>query len=392
MEWDEERDCKFRLQMSNLSAGEGRASKARGEDTATPYSSMEMGKFTMDFVTGLPRTQRQHDAIWVIVDRLTKSSHFLPINVEDSLEKLAQLYVDEIVRLHGVPVSIVSNRDPRFTSRFWPNLQAALGTRLHFSTTFHPQKDGHSERTIQTLEDMLRVCVMEFKGSWDTHLALMEFAYNNSYQASIEMAPFEALYGRKCRTLVCWDEIGERRLVGLELVQITSEKVKVVRDNLNIARDRQKSYADNRRRDLQFEIGDRVFLKISPWKGVLRFGKRDKLSLRYIGPYEIIARVGPVAYKLKLPPELSRIHDTFHVSMLRKYILEPSHVLRDQPVELKDNLTYKEQPMQIVDHREQILRNKVISLVKVLWGNHEREATTWESEAQMRRQYPQLFS
>ena len=227
----------------------------------------------MDFVTGLPRTQRQHDAIWVIVDRLTKFAHFLPVNVEDSLEKLAQLYVDGIVRLHGVPVSIVSDRDPRFTSRFWPSLKTALGTCLHFSTTFHPQTDGQSERTIQTLEDMLRACVMEFKGSWDTHLALMEFAYNNSYQASIEMAPFEALYGRKCRTPVCWDEVGERSLVDPELVQITSEKVKVVRDNLKIARDRQKSYADNRRRDLQFEIGDRVFLKISPWKGVLRFGK-----------------------------------------------------------------------------------------------------------------------
>ena len=137
----------------------------------------------------------------------------------------------------------------------------------------------------------------------------MEFAYNNSYQASIEMAPFEALYGRKCRTPVCRDEVGERRLVGPELVQIISEKVKVVRDNLKIARDRQKSYADNRRRDLQFEIGDRVFLKISPWKGVLRFGKRSKLSPRYIGPYEIVSKVGPVAYKLKLPPELSRIHD-----------------------------------------------------------------------------------
>ena len=195
---------------------------------------------------------------------MTKSAHFLPINVEDSLEKLAQLYVDEIVRLHGVLVSIVSNRDPRFTSRFWPSLQAALGTRLHFSTTFHPQTDGQSERTIQTLEDMLRDCVMEFKGSWDTHLALMEFAYNNSYQSSIEMTPFEALHGRKCRTPVCWDEVSERRLVGPELVQITSEKVKVVQDNLKIARDRQKSNADNRRRDLQFEIGDRVFLKISP--------------------------------------------------------------------------------------------------------------------------------
>ena len=154
----------------------------------------------------------------MIVVRLTKSAYFLPINVEDSLEKLAQLYVDEIVRLHGVPVSIVSDIDPRFTSRFWPSLQTTLGTCLHFSTIFHPQTDGQSERTIQTLEDMLRACVMEFKGSWDTHLALMEFAYNNSYQDSIEMAPFEALYGRKCRTPLCWDEVGEIRLVGPELV------------------------------------------------------------------------------------------------------------------------------------------------------------------------------
>ena len=175
-------------------------------------------------------------------------------------------------------------------------------------------------------------------------------------------------------------------------MHITSEKVKVVRDNLKIERYRQKSYADNRRRDLQFEIGDLVFLKISPWKSVLRFGRRGKLRPRYIGPYEIITRVGPVGYRLDLPPELSKVHNVFHVSMLRKYIPDPSHVLRDQPVELKDNLTYKEQPMQIVDRREQILQNKVIQLVKVLWGNHEREAATWELEAQMRRQYPQLFS
>ena len=350
--------------------------KPAGKIQLLPIPVWKWKKITMDFVTSLPRTQRQHDAIWVIVDRLTKSAHFLPVNVGDSLEKLSQLYVDEIVRLHGVPVSIVSDRDPRFTSRFWPSLQTDLGTRLHFSTTFHPQTDGQSERTIQTLEDMLRACVMEFKGSWDTHLALMEFAYNNSYEASIEMASFEALYGRKCRTPVCWDEVGEISLVGPELVQITSEKVKVVRDNLKIARDRQKSYADNSRKDLQFEIGDRVFLKISPWKGVLRFGKRGKLSPRFIGPYEIVSKVGPIAYKLKLPPELSRIQDTFHVSMLRKYIPDPSHVLREQPVQLKENLTYEETPVQIVDRKEQVLRSKVIPLVKVLWKNHEREAAT----------------
>ena len=143
---------------------------------------------------------------------------------------------------------------------------------------------------------------------------------------------------------------------------------------------------------MQFEIGDRVFLKISPLKGVLRFERRGKLSPRFIGPYEIVSKVGPVAYKLKLPPELSRIHDTFHVSMLRKYIPDPSHVLREQPVQLKENLTYEEIPVQIVDCKEHVLRSKVIPLVKVLWKNHEREAATWEPEVQMRRQYPQLFS
>ena len=234
--------------------------------------------------------------------------------------------------------------------------------------------------------------MIEFKGSWDTHLSLIEFAYNNSYQSSIEMAPFEALYGRKCRTPVCWDEVGERRLIGPELVHITLDKIQIIRDRLKITRNRQKSYADKRRRDLQFKVGDRVFLKVSPWKGILRFLRRGKLRPRYIGPYEIIAIVGQVAYRLDLPLELSKVHNVFHVSMLHKYIPYHSHVLRDQPVELKDNLTYKEQPMQIVDHREQILRNKVTPLVKVLWGNHGIKEATWESEAQMRNQYPQLFS
>ena len=230
--------------------------------------------------------------------------------------------------------------------------------------------------------------MIEFKGSWDTHLSLMEFAYNNSYLSSIGMAPFEALYGRKCYTPVCWDELGERRLIGPELVHITLDKIQIVRDRLKIARDRHKSYADKFHRDLQFKVGDRVFLKVSPWKGIFRFGRRGKLRPRYIGPYEIIVKVRPVAYRLDLPQELSKVLNVFHVSMLRKYIQDPSYVLRDQPVELKDNLTYKEQPMQIVDHREHIWRNKVIPLVKILWGNHGIKEATWESEAQKRSQYP----
>ena len=241
----------------------------------------------------------------MIVDRLTKSAHFLPVNVEDSLEKLAKLHVDEIVRLHGVPVYIVSDRDPRFTSRFWPSLQTALGTRLHFSTAFHPQTDGQSEMTIKTLEDMLRACMMEFKGSWDTHLELMEFAYNNSYEASIEMAPFEALYGRKCRSPSCWMEVCDRELEGPELIRETSEKVPNIQVRMRTAFSRQKSYADPRRRDVQFGVGDHVFLKISPMKGVMRFGKKGKLTPRYIGPFEILDRVGNVSYRLSLPLTLA---------------------------------------------------------------------------------------
>ena len=157
-------------------------------------------QITMDFVVGLPRTTSGNDAIWVIVDRLTKSAHFIAIKTTHSVEKLAEVYVSQVVRYHGVPKSIISDRDGRFTSRFWTSVQNAMGTRLKFSTAFHPQTDGQSERTIQTLEDMLRSCVLDFKGNWDQKLPLIEFSYNNSYHASIGMAPFEALYGRKCRS------------------------------------------------------------------------------------------------------------------------------------------------------------------------------------------------
>ena len=356
-----------------------------------PIPQWKREKIKMDFVVGLPRCHSGYDAIWVIVGRLTKLAHFLPMKNSDSVEKLAELYVKEIVRLHGTPVSIVSDRDPRFTSRFWPSLQRALGTRLHFNMAFHPQTDGQFERTIQTLEYMLRACVLEFKGSCDRHLPLMEFAYNNSYQSSIEMAPYEALYGRKCRTPLCWDEVGERKLSGPEIVQVTTDNVKVIRDRLKIAQDRQKSYADNRMRDLEFQEGDRVFMRIPPWKGVLRFRKKGKLIPRYMGPYEIVERIGEVEYRLRLPPELASIHDVFHVSILRKYIADPSHVLRDQLVELKEDMTYEERPVQIVDRKDQVLRNKVIPLVKVLRMNHGREEATWEREDQMQTQYPHLF-
>ena len=232
---------------------------------------------------------------------------------------------------------------------------------------------------------------MEFRGSWDTHLPLMEFAYNNSYQARIGMVPYETLYGQKCRTPVCWDEVGERKLVGLKIIQVTCDKIKVIRDRLKISQDRQRSYADNLRRDLEFEVGDMVFLRISPWKGVLRFGKLGKLSLRYIGSYRFVERIGEVAYGLELPSDLNRIHDVFHVSMLCKYIPNPSHILTEKPVEIQENLTYEEEPVQILDRREQVLRNKTIPLVKALWRSYTVEEATWEHEEQMKRHYPHIF-
>ncbi|TYG49507.1 hypothetical protein ES288_D10G099900v1 [Gossypium darwinii] len=191
----------------------------------------------MDFVSGLPLSPKKKDAIWVIVDRLTKSAHFFPVRMDYSLDKLVELYISEIVKLHGVLISIIFDRDSRFTSRFRDNLQEALGTQLHFSTAFHPQTDGQSERVIQVLEDMLRCCILEFEGNWEKYLPLIEFAYNNSYQSSIKMAPYEALYGRKCRTPLYWTELNEKKIHGVDLIRETEEKVKVIRDSLKAASD-----------------------------------------------------------------------------------------------------------------------------------------------------------
>ena len=207
----------------------------------------------MDFMVGLPKTSEGCDTIWVIVDRLTKAAHFISIRMTYTLEKLAELYVANVVRLHGVPVSIVSDRDSRFTSNFWNSVQEAMGTELRFSTAFHPQTDGQSERTIQTLEDMLRTCVMDFKGAWNKKLPLIEFAYNNSYQATIGVAPYEALYGRKCRSPVHWYDMREKQLHKTEFIQETIETVQKIRKRIETAQSRQKSYEDKRRRPLSFQ-------------------------------------------------------------------------------------------------------------------------------------------
>ncbi|GJW51927.1 putative reverse transcriptase domain-containing protein [Tanacetum coccineum] len=258
---------------------------------------MEMG---VDFVTKLPRTAAGQDTIWVIVDRLTKSAHFLPMREDDTLEKLTRQYLKEVVSKHGVPVSIIS--------------------------------DGQSERTIQTLEDMLRACVLDFgKGVvWASH--------------------FQAV------------------------------------------RDHQKSYADVRRKPLEFQVGDKVMLKVSPWKGVIRFGKRGKLNPRYIGPFKIIAKVGTVAYRLELPEKLSRVHSTFHVSKLKKCMADEPLAIPLDEIQVDDKLNFIEEPVEIMDCEVKHLKQSRIPIVKVRWNSRRGPEFTWEREDQMQKKYPHLFT
>ncbi|GKA71789.1 putative reverse transcriptase domain-containing protein [Tanacetum coccineum] len=317
---------------------------------------------TMDFVTKLPKTAAGQDTIWVIVDRLTKSAHFLPMREDDTLEKLTRQYLKEVVSKHGVPVSIISDRDGKFTSHFWKSLNKALGTRLDMSTTYHPETDGQSERTIQTLEDIIKA------------------------------APFEALYGRKCRSPICWAEVGDSQLTGPEIIHETTEKIVQIKSRIQAARDRQKSYADVRRKPLEFQVGDKVMLKVSPWKGVIRFGKRGKLNPRYIGPFKIIAKVGTVAYRLELPEKLSRVHSTFHVSKLKKCLADEPLAIPLDEIQVDDKLHFIEEPVEIMDREVKRLKQSRIPIVKVRWNSRRGPEFTWEREDQMQKKYPHLFT
>ncbi|GKD90446.1 putative reverse transcriptase domain-containing protein [Tanacetum coccineum] len=240
------------------------------------------------------------------------------------MEKLTRQYLKEVVSRHGVPVLIISDRDSRFTSHLWQTLQKILGTRLDMSTTYHPQTDGQSERTIQTLKDMLCVCVMDFGKGWDRHLPLIEFSYNNSYHTSIKAAPFEALYGR--------------------------------------------NYADVRRKPIEFQMGDKVMLKVSPWKGVIHFGKYGKLNPRYTGPFKILTKVRTVAYRIELPEQMSRIHSTFHVSTLKKCLFDETLVLPFDEIQIDDKLHFIKEPVEIMDREVKCQKQSRIPIVKVRWN------------------------
>jgi len=345
----------------------------------------------MDFIVGLPTTKKGCDSIWVIVDRLTKSAHFIPVKSTYHPHNYAKIYFQQVVRLHGVPKSIVSDRGPQFTARFWECLHQNLGTHLIRSSAYHPQTSGQTERVNQILEDMLRACLISCKGSWEDWLPLAEFSYNNSYQESIKMAPFEALYGRKCRTPLNWVEPGERRFYGIDFVKEAEEQVRTIQKNMTAAQARQKSYADKRRKPIEFEVGDHVYLKVSPMKGVKRFGIKRKLEPRYVGPYRIIEKSGRVAYKLDLPREMGAIFPVFHVSQLKKCLRIPEERIATRKVNLKSDLSYEEKPVQVLDTQERVTRTRVVKLYKVVWSNHSERDATWEREDYLKENYPAFY-
>nr|GEW98828.1 hypothetical protein [Tanacetum cinerariifolium] len=268
---------------------------------------------TMDFVTKLPRTQGGNDTMWVVVDRLTKSTHFLSMKEIDPMDKLTRLYLKEV---------------------------KAMSTRLDMSTTYHPQTDGQSERTIQTLEDMLRACMIDFGNGWKRHLPLIEFSYNNSYHASIKAAPFETLYGQKCRSPFCWAKVGDAQLTGPELIHETIEKIVQIKLRIQAARDRQKSYADVRCKPLEFQVGDRVLLKV-------------------------LAKVGTFAYRLKLPEQLSKVHSMFHVSNLKKCLSDEPLAISLDEIQIDEKLRFFEEPLEIMDREVKRLKQSNIPIIKV---------------------------
>nr|GEU66914.1 putative reverse transcriptase domain-containing protein [Tanacetum cinerariifolium] len=465
----------------------------------------------MDFVTKLPKSSQGYDTIWVIVDRLTKSAIFTPIRETDPMDKLARIYLKEVIMRHGIPISIISDRDPRFTSNFWRSLQNALGTRLDMSTAYHPETDGQSERTIQTLKDMLRACAIDFGKGWVNHLPLVEFSYNNSYHATIKAAPFEERYGRKCRSPICWTEVGEAQILGTVIMHESHKsKYSIHPGSDKMYQDMKKLYwwpnmkADIAtyvskfltcaKKSLQNALGTRLdmstayhpetdsqsertiqtledmlracaidfgknwvnhlplvefsynnsyhaTIKAAPiealywrkcrspvcWaevgeaqilgpeliqettekivqikhrmqaardrqKRVVRFGKREKLNPRYVGPFKVLERVGDVAYKLEHPEELSRVHNTFHVSNLKKcHADEPLAVPLDG-LHFDDKLHFVEKPVEIVDREVKRLKQSRIPLVKVRRNSKRGPEFTWEREDQFQKKYPHLFA
>jgi hypothetical protein len=239
---------------------------------------------------------------------------------------------------------------------------------------------------------MLRACVLTYDPQWDKHLPLVEFSYNNSYQESIKMSPFEALYGRPCRTPLGWSESSERVVFGPDIVAEAEEKVKQIQANILAAQSRQKSYANKRRNPLEFEVGHHVYFRVSPMKGVRRFGIKGKLAPRYIGPYSIIDKHGPTSYQMELPARLSRVHNVFHVSQLKKCLKPLTDVVVDDTIPLEPDLTYKAHPIKVLDQQDRVTRNKTTQFYKIQWNDHSKDEATWEHEEFLRSNYPEFIT
>jgi hypothetical protein len=306
----------------------------------------------MDFIMGLPRTLHGYNSIWVIVDRLTKLAHFIPISTTYRIRQYSELYMSHIVRYHGIPKTIISDRGSIFMACFWEQLQDCLGIHLIRSSAYHPQTDGQTERANQIIEDMLCACALNDGLKWDKYLPLAEFSYNNSYQDSIKMSPFKALYGRPCHTPLSWSESGKMVIFGPDIVTEAEEKVKQIHINILTTQSRQKSYTDKRCCPLEFEVGDHVYLRVSPMKGIRHFGINGKLAPRYISLYPIIDKYGPTSYQVELPSKLSGVHNVFHVSQLKRCLKPPADVVIEDTIPLELDLTYKAYPTKLLDQQD----------------------------------------
>jgi hypothetical protein len=252
----------------------------------------------------------------------------------------------------------------------------SLGTKLLHNSAYHPQTSGQTERVNQIIEDMLWACVLEFPQKWDESLPFAEFSYNNSYQESVKMAPFEALYGRQCCTPLNCSKPRESWFFWLDLVKEMEEKVQRIIHNLREAQARQKSYADKRRQPLYFQVKDYVYLKVSPMKGVTHFGVKGKLAPRYIGPFPILERCGPVAYRLQLPKTLSVVHNVFHVSQLKKCLRVLDRTIDVVDVTLELDLTYSEHPIRVLDQKDRVTRRRTLKFYKIQWNQHTEDEAT----------------
>eukprot|EP00253_Pinus_taeda_P014506 PITA_14506 len=304
-----------------------------------PIPEWKWETISIDFITGLPQTRKNNDSIMVVVDKLSKAAHFIPVHSTYKAVQIAHLFMQNVFRLHGLPKVIISDRDVKFTSTFWRTLFAELGTQLNFSTAYHPQTDGQTERVNQVLEDMLRAYVMTKPTQWEEYLHLVEFAYNNGYHTSTQLSPFEVLDGG----------YGEKGACQFEGCTGSAEK-----------------FCRQKKKVKEYQIGDHVFVRIQARRSTLQWSGCAKLAPRYFGTFQILARVGPVAYQLALPSHI-RIHSVFHVSVLKKYVYDPKHVIKWQDVRVEPEGEVLVEPQSILDQREVRLRKWVITQIKVLW-------------------------